>query len=131
MEINAVTNPVQNALVFYPATNPTPNMPVTLARECEDTLKHPANCYGYNKPGHLKRDCPERNSTQAQAQSSNNRGQRKEVICFNCDKTRHVARQCRGTKKNYRRDNSQRTEKVMKMIQDMMVKYNSKQENFQ
>ena len=25
MEINAVTNPLQNALVFYPATNPTPN----------------------------------------------------------------------------------------------------------
>ena len=44
MEINAFTNPVQNAPVFYPATNPTPNMLVTLARDCEDTLNHVGNC---------------------------------------------------------------------------------------
>ena len=97
MEVNKVNNQVQNALVFYPATNTTPNMPVTLARECEDTLNHLGNCYGCNKPGHLKRDCQERNSTQAQAQSSGTRGQRKEVICFKCDKTGHFARNCTGT----------------------------------
>ena len=92
MEVNTVNNQVQNALVFYPSPNPTPNMPVTLARECEDTLNHLGNCYGCNKPGHLKRNCPEGNSTQTQARSSNNRGQRKEDICFSCDKTRHYAR---------------------------------------
>ena len=43
MEIKAVTNPVQNAQVFYPATNPTPNISVTLTRECEDTLNHLGN----------------------------------------------------------------------------------------
>ena len=55
MEINAVTNPEQNSPIFYPATNPTSNMPVTLARECKVTLNHPGNCYSCNKPGHLKR----------------------------------------------------------------------------
>ena len=49
MEVNAVNNQVQNAPVFYPATNPTPNMRVTLARECEDTLNCLGNCYGCNK----------------------------------------------------------------------------------
>ena len=48
MEINTVTNPKQNTPVFYPATNPTSNMPVTHARECEDTLNHLGNCYGCN-----------------------------------------------------------------------------------
>ena len=82
MEVNMVKNPVQNSLVFYPATNPTQSMPVTLARECEDTLNHLGNCYGCNRAGHLTRDCQEENSTQAQAWNSYNRGQRKEVICF-------------------------------------------------
>ena len=45
MEINGVNNQVQNAPVFYPATNPTPNMPVTLSREFKDTLNHLGNCY--------------------------------------------------------------------------------------
>ena len=100
MEIKDVTNPVKDAQGFYPATNPNPNTPITLVRECEDTLNHLGNCYGCNKPGYLKRDCLERNSTQAQARSRNNRGQRKEVICFNSDKTGHFARNCRGPKKN-------------------------------
>ena len=76
--------------------------PITLVDECEVTLNHMGNCYGCNKPGHLKRDCTEKTSTQAQARSSFNRGQKKEVICFNCDKTGHFARQCRGPKKNYK-----------------------------
>ena len=130
MEINAVNKPEQNAPVFYHATNPTPNRTVTLATECEDTLNHLGNCYGCNKPGHLKRDCSEKTNTQAQARSSSNRKQRKEVICFNCDKTGHFARQCRGPKKNYRQDNPQDLEKIMKMLQDMMVKCNSKSEDF-
>ena len=131
MEINVVTIPVQNNTVFYPATNPTPNMLITLVRECEDALNHLGNCYSCNKPGHLKKDCPERNNTQAQTRSSNSRGQRREVICFNCDKTGHFARQCRGPKKNYRRDNPQGTEKLLKTIKDMLVKCNSKPEDFQ
>ena len=59
MEVNVVNNQVQNAPVFYPAPNHTPNMPITLARECEDTLNLLGNCYGCNKPGHLKRNYPE------------------------------------------------------------------------
>ena len=125
-----VNKPEQNAPVFYHATNPTPNRTVTLATECEDTLNHLGNCYGCNKPGHLKRDCSEKTNTQAQARSSSNRKQRKEVICFNCDKTGHFARQCRGTKKNYRRDNPQDSEKIMKMLLDIMVKCNSMSEDF-
>ena len=37
MEVNTVSNQVLNTPVFYTTHNPTPNMPVTLARECEDT----------------------------------------------------------------------------------------------
>ena len=77
MEINMVNQPEQIALVFYHATNPTPNRAVTLAEECEDTLNQLGNCYSCNKAGHLKRDCTEKTSTQAQAWSSSNRGQRK------------------------------------------------------
>ena len=130
MEVNAVNNQVQNAPVFNPAPNPTPSLPVTLARECEDTLNHLGNCYGCNKPGHLKRNCPEGNSTQTQARSSDNREQRKEAICFNCDKAGHYARQCRGQKKNYKRDNPQEKERIMKIVQEMLVRSNSKREDF-
>ena len=131
MEINTVNKQEQNAPMFCNATNPTPNRAVILAAEIEDTLNHLGNCYGCTKPGHLKRDCTEKTSTQAQARSSFNRGQKKEVICFNCDKTGHFARQCRGPKKNYRRDGPQDSEKIMKMLQDMLVKCNSKPEDFQ
>ena len=105
-------------------------MPVTLAKECEDALNHLGNCYGCNKPGHLKRNCPEGNNTQTQARNSDNRGPRKEAICFNCDKPRHYARQCRGPKKNYKRDNPQEKERIMKIVQEMLVKSNSKPEDF-
>ena len=130
MEINTVNNPVQNDPVLYLATNPTQSMLVTLTRECEDTLNRLGNCNSCNKLGHLKRDCPEGNSTQAQARNSYNRGQRKEVNCFNCDKTGHYARQCRGPKKNYRCDNPQEKERILKMVQEAMVKCNSKPEDF-
>ena len=128
-QIRMEVNQVQNAPVFYPAPNQTPNMPVTLARECEDTLNHLGNFYGCNKPGHLKRNCPEGNSTQTQARSSDNRGQRKEVICF-CDKAGDFARQCRGPKKNYKRDNTQEDKMIMKLVQKMLVRSNSKLEDF-
>ena len=125
-----VSNQVRNALFFYHTHNPIPNVPVTLARECEDTLNHLGNCYGCNKPGHLKRNCPEGNSTQTQARNSDNRGARKESICFNCNKPGHFARQCRGPKKNYKRNNPQEKERIMKIVQEMLVKSNSKPEDF-
>ena len=40
MEIDAVTNPVQNTPVSYAATNPTPTGTPTFVMEWEDTLKH-------------------------------------------------------------------------------------------
>ena len=80
----------------------TVSKPITLVDEYEDTLNQLGNCYSCNKPGHLKRDCAEKTSTQPQAWSSFNRRQKKEVICFNCDKTGNFARQCRGPKKNYK-----------------------------
>ena len=64
MEINAVTNPVQYAPVIYAATNPTLTGTPTLVTECEVTLNPLGNCYGCNKPGHVKKDCPEKNQTQ-------------------------------------------------------------------
>ena len=92
--------------------------------------RNKGNCYGCNKPGHLKRNCPEETSTQTQAQSSDNKGQRKEVICFNCDKTGHYARQCRGPKKNFKCDNPQEEERIMKIVQKVLVRSNSKPEDF-
>ena len=77
----------------------------------------------------MKRNCPEGNSIQTQARNSDNRV-RKEAICFNCDEPGHYARQCRGPKKNYRRDNPQEKERIMKIVQEMMVKSNSKPEDF-
>ena len=130
MEVNAVSNQVQNVPCSHPTQNPTPNIPVTLGCKCEDTLNHLGNCYGCNKPGHLKRNCPEGNSTQTQARYSDSRGSRKDAICFNCNKPGHFARQCRGPK-NYKRDNPQEEERIMKIVQKMLVKSNSKAEDFQ
>ena len=130
MEINVITNPVQNTPVIYAATNPTPTGTPTLVTECEDTLNHLGNCYGCNKPGHVKRDCSEKNRTQTQAQSSYNRGQRREVICFNCNKKGHMAQDFREPKKNKGCDNPPDTEKILKMVQEMLVKCNSKPEVF-
>ena len=116
MEVNAVSNQARNTLVSYPTHNLTPNILVILARECEDTLNHLGNCYVCIKPGLLKRNCPEGNSTQTQARYSDNRGARKESICFNCDKTGHFARQYRGPKKNYKRNNPQEKERIMNIV---------------
>ena len=130
MEVNDVSNQVQNVPVSHSTQNPTPNVPVTLDCRCKDTLNL-GNCYGCNKPGHLKRNCLEGNSTQTQARYSDNRGSRKDPICFNCDKPGHFARQCRGPKKNYKRDNLHEEERIMKIVQKMLVKSNRKAEDFQ
>ena len=42
-----------------------------------------------------------------------------------------MARDCRGPKKNKEGDNPPDTEKIMKMIQEVLVKCNSKPANFQ
>ena len=54
MEVNVVSNQVKNVPVSYPTHNPTPNIPGTLDCKGEDKLNHLGNCYGCNKPGHLK-----------------------------------------------------------------------------
>ena len=74
----------------------------------------------------MKRNCPEGKNTQIQATFSDNRGSRKDAICFNCYKPGHFARQCREPKKNYKRDNPQEKERIMKIVQ----KSNSKAEDF-
>ena len=84
MEIRTVTNPVRNDPVINTATNPTPTGTPTFVTECDDTINYLGNCYRCNKPRHVKRDCLENIQTQTQAQSSYNRGQKREVICFNC-----------------------------------------------
>ena len=132
MEVNAVNNQVQNTPAFHPTHIPTQNVPITLARECEDKLNHLGNCYSCNSsPGHLKRNCPEGKSTQTQARNGENRRARKEAICYNCNKPGHYSRNCRGPKKNYKHNNPQEQEdRIMKRVQEMLVKSNSKPEDF-
>ena len=57
MEVNAVSNQVQNVPSCHLQHPNTPSVPVTLDCKCEDTLNHLGNCYKCNKPGHLKRNC--------------------------------------------------------------------------
>ena len=79
-----------------------------------------------NKPGNVKRDCLEK----TQARSNNNRGQKREFSCYNCDKKGHKARDCRGPKSNKGRDTPMNEEKMMNLFQDLMVKCNRKSEDF-
>ena len=59
MELNAVTNPVQNAPVIYAATNPTLTGTPAFVTECEDTLNFLGNCYGCVAPPNYGRRPPE------------------------------------------------------------------------
>ena len=130
MEVNIVTAPVRNTPVIYATTNPALIHAPIFDTECEDTLNYLGNCYGCNKPKDIKRDYPEKTRTQIQAQSIYNRGQRREIICFNCRKKGHKARDCREHKKNKGRDNPSKTVKILKMVQEILVKCNSKPEVF-
>ena len=96
MEVNVVTAPVGNAPVIYTTANPPPTRSAIFFTDCEDTLNALGNCYACNKPWHVKRDCLE----QIQAQTSYNRGPKREFICYNCDKKGHLARDCLGAKRN-------------------------------
>ena len=75
----------------------------------------------------MKRDCLK----QTQAQLSYNRGLKRDFSCYNCDKKGHLARDCRGVKSNKGRESTPNLEKVLKMIQDMMVQCNKKSGDFQ
>ena len=53
-----------------------------------------------------------------------NKGPRRDsrdITCYNCDKKGLFARDCRGPKKNYRRDEPQDKEASIKKVQDMMA----------
>ena len=60
MEVNSVTAPVRNTPVIYATTNPAPTWAPIFDTECEDPLNYLGNCYGCNKPRHMKRDCQEK-----------------------------------------------------------------------
>ena len=99
---------------------------VLVIADCEDTLIALGNCYACNKPRNVERDCPE----QTQAQTSYNRGPKRDFSCYNCNKKWHLARDCRAPKKNRGRAAAGTQEKVQKMIQDMMVQCNKKSGDF-
>ena len=73
----------------------------------------------------MKKDFPE----QTQAQTSYNRGPKREFSCYNCDKGGHLAprgQDCWLPKKNRERTAPMTEEKLKKMLQDMMVQCNKK-----
>ena len=127
MEVNVVTAPVKNAPVIYATTNRTQAWITIFNTDCENTLNAQGNCYACNKSGKVRRDWTEK----TQAQSNYNRGQRREFSCYNCDKRGHMVRDCRGPRKNKGCENPMDKEKMMKIFQEMMVKCNSKPEDFQ
>ena len=81
----------------------------------------------FKMPGHVKRDCLE----QSHAQTSYNRGPKRDFSCYNCNKKGHLARDCRAMRKKKGREAAVTQEKVQKMIQDIMVQCNKKSVDFQ
>ena len=96
-----------------------------------DKLNYLGNCYGCNKPGHILRDCAEKNSHNP-VRNNYNKGPRRDsrdITCYNCDKKGHYPPDCRGPKKNYRHDEPQDKEASIKKLQKMMTKANLKPED--
>ena len=77
MEVNAVTTPVMSALVIYAAANQAPTWTALVIGQC----------YDCNKPGHVKKNC----LNETQAQTSYNRGPKREFSCYNCNKKGNLA----------------------------------------
>ena len=130
MEVNAVNNPVAYAPVMQPAAGNQ----IIVIDELADKINHLGNCYRCNKPGHVLRDCADKNSSRYTSRNNYNKGPRRDsrdITCYNCDKKGHFARDCRGPRKNYRRDEPQDRETSIKKVQEMMTKNILKPEDFQ
>ena len=82
MEVTTVTAPVMSAIVINAAASQAPTWTALVIEDCKDTLNALGNCQACNKPGHVKRDCP----NQTQGQTSYNRGQKREFNCYNGNK---------------------------------------------
>ena len=103
--------------------------------ELADKINHLGNCYGCNKPGHVLRDCADKNGSRYTPRNNYNKGPRRDsrdIKCYNCNKTGHYSRDCRGPRKDSRQDETpQDRETSMKKVREMMAKNNLKPEDFQ
>ena len=127
MEVNAVTNPVQ----YAPVKQPAQGIQIIVIDELADKINHLGNCYGCNKPGHVLKDCADKGYTIRNNYNKGPRRDSRDITCYNCDKKGHFARDCRGPKKNYRRDEPQDREALVKKLQEQMTRANLKPEDFQ
>ena len=130
MEIYAVNNPV----AYSPVMQPAAGNQIIVIDELADKINHLGNCYGCNKPGHVMRDCTDKNSSRYTPRNNYNKGPRRDsrdITCYNCDKKGHFARDCRGPRRNHRRDEPQDRETSIKKVQEMMTRNNLKPEDFQ
>ena len=74
MEVNAVTNTGQSA----PVTQLAQGTQILMIEELADKINHLGNCYGCNKPGHVLRDCAEKNSNPNPVRNNYNKGPRRD-----------------------------------------------------